>query len=160
MNMIQFDANDVAQFLLGSEAFKSSPYLDSNGTPTIGIGTTIYPNGKRVTLQDNNITYDYALELLQLHCANIRAVLNKVLAVEQSMNKTTALVSLCYNIGEYGFAGSTVCRAINTNADTKGICVSWLMWDKETIDGVKQFSQGLQNRRYKELSTCNILECQ
>ena len=34
------------------ESFRSRPYLDTGNVPTIGYGTTIYPDGRKVAMKD------------------------------------------------------------------------------------------------------------
>ena len=45
-----------------AEGLKLKPYLCSAGVPTIGIGSTIYPDGTRVTMLDKEITEEQANE--------------------------------------------------------------------------------------------------
>lgn len=35
---------------------KIKPYLDTRGIPTISLGVTYYPNGRKVTMQDKPLT--------------------------------------------------------------------------------------------------------
>ena len=55
--------------LLPYEGFRSKPYQDSGGVPTIGIGTTQYEDGTRVSMQDVPITQERAVELVKAHVA-------------------------------------------------------------------------------------------
>lgn len=48
------------EFIASFEAFMSKPYHDQKGIPTIGYGTTVYPNNKRVTMNDPPITITQA----------------------------------------------------------------------------------------------------
>lgn len=48
------------------ESFRSRPYLDTGDVPTIGYGATIYPDGRKVTMQDHSIDEPTALEYLNL----------------------------------------------------------------------------------------------
>lgn len=43
------------------------PYLDSNGKPTIGFGSTVLKDGKRVTMNTPPITTEEAYELVRWH---------------------------------------------------------------------------------------------
>ena len=45
------------------ESFKSKPYLCPSQKATIGFGSTYYPDGKKVTLQDKEITEEKAFEI-------------------------------------------------------------------------------------------------
>ena len=46
----------IAQF----EGLRLKPYLCSAGVPTIGYGSTFYPSGRKVTMQDKPITQETA----------------------------------------------------------------------------------------------------
>jgi len=128
------------------------PYKDSVGIPTIGIGTTVYPNGTKVTMTDANITvqqaYDFCLDHLN---HNVLPTLNRVVTVDQNQNQVDAIGSLVYNIGVGGFVDSTVLRKINESAPIEEIETSWKMWNKAGGHVV----QGLVNRRNKELELYN-----
>ena len=47
------------------EGFKPDPYLDGEGIPTIGYGTTEYPDGSGVSLNDSPVTMETAEEMMQ-----------------------------------------------------------------------------------------------
>ena len=51
-------------FIKRFEGLRLKPYLCSSGKPTIGYGSTFYPNGRRVTLLDIPITEGQAENLL------------------------------------------------------------------------------------------------
>jgi len=52
---MDISANGIA-FIKNEELFRSKPYLDPVGIPTIGYGSTVYENGKAITLKDRAIT--------------------------------------------------------------------------------------------------------
>lgn len=53
---------------LGAEGFRSAPYIPTQGdVPTIGYGSTVYEDGKKVTLQDPPITKERAIQLVKNH---------------------------------------------------------------------------------------------
>lgn len=135
--------------LIELEGLKRKPYLDSAGIPTIGIGSTYYPNGKKVTMQDLPITEQEA----KLIAANILkqfedAVLKFTATVELNQNQFDALVLLAYNIGIGAFKGSSVLRSIVGKKPAATIEANWLLWNKA---GGKVLA-GLVTRRTKELS--------
>ena len=47
------------------EGLRLKPYLDSVKSPTIGYGNTYYPDGKRVTLLDKDITKQQAFDMFK-----------------------------------------------------------------------------------------------
>ena len=143
-------SNKLAEFLAkpGIEGVVLKPYLDSVKVPTIGIGTTVYPNGKKVTMQDPPITLEQAYEFCLDHLNKIvLPVLKKVLTVEQTQNQIDALGSLAYNIGTGAFTSSSVLKSINTQEPIETIKANWAKWNKA---GGKVLN-GLVNRRAAEI---------
>ncbi len=47
------------------EGFRPDPYLDGEGIPTVGYGTTEYPDGSSVSLNDSPVTMETAEEMMQ-----------------------------------------------------------------------------------------------
>jgi lysozyme len=84
------------------EGFYPNAYLCPAGVPTIGYGTTVYPEGIKVKLGDIR-TQEQAEYLLMLDIIKIQ---NKIapylrsINAELSSNEYSALVSLAYNVGE------------------------------------------------------------
>ena len=84
------------------EGLKVSPYLDAVGIPTIGLGTIVYPDGKKVTMADPPITKEQAYDFCKDHLKGISESLTNFLekiefAVEQ--NEFDALLCFAYNLG-------------------------------------------------------------
>lgn len=135
--------------LILSEGFKECPYLDSVKVPTIGVGSTFYEDGKKVTMADKCITRDRAIELA-MHTLNkifIPGVLKGV-TVPLNQNQVNALTNLLYNIGVGAFISSTLLKKINSNSTKEEISKAWRMWNKA---GGKVL-QGLVNRREREIN--------
>ena len=130
-----------------AEGFKSAPYADSGGVATIGYGTTIYPNGVRVTLKDKPITKEQAQEYLEYHCDMVAKQIEPLIKVELNQNQIDALISFVYNEGTGQFRDSTLLKVINNNPNDFGkIKIQWLRW--VYTDGVKL--KGLEKRRNVE----------
>lgn len=112
------------------ESFKSKPYLCPSGVPTIGYGSTYYPDGKKVTLQDKEITEQKACEILE-YIANkdFGNNINKVVKVGLSQNQFDALVSFSYNIGNGNFNSSTLLKWLNQGFYNEA-SIQLLRWDK------------------------------
>lgn len=112
------------------EGFRTKPYLDTKGVPTIGFGTTYYPDSKRVTMQDKTITRDEALSFAMHHIKNeIEIPINKLIKTKLNQNQYDAVVSLVYNIGIGNFSTSTVLRKINAG-DFDAAADAFLLWNK------------------------------
>lgn len=97
------------------EGLHLKPYLCPAGVPTIGWGTTRYPNGKPVRLTDPTITKEYADELLFTDLARFHT---DVLALCPGLAGTSgqrvgAIVDFAYNLGTGRLKASTLRRRIN-----------------------------------------------
>ena len=112
------------------ESFKSKPYLCPSQKATIGFGSTYYPDGKKVTLQDKEITEEKAFEILE-YIANkdFGSNINKVVKVPLNQNQFDALVSFAYNIGNGNFNSSTLLRWLN-QGNYKEASMQLLRWNK------------------------------
>ncbi len=58
-------SQDCIDLVKKFEGFSAKPYLCPAKVPTIGYGTTIYPNGQRVRLTDKPITEVEAKDILK-----------------------------------------------------------------------------------------------
>lgn len=90
------------------------------GIATIGYGTTYYPNDKRVTPNDPNISKETATEYLKIKLNKFAKNLLNIYP-NLTQNQLDGLTSLCYNVG---FAGCTkkapkLSAAIKKNPDSK-----------------------------------------
>jgi len=141
-------------FIKNEERFRSKPYLDSVGVPTIGYGTTYYENGKKVTLKDPAITIQKASELLAYQIAKEYApAVTKAIKVPLTQNQFDALVSFAYNVGttNNGMAGSTLVKKINAGIKDRATIEYWFgVWCKGTVKGKKVVLPGLVARRERE----------
>jgi lysozyme len=138
-------------FIKNEEQFRSKPYLDSVGVPTIGYGSTVYENGKAVTMKDPAITEKRATELL-IHKLSTRYVpsVNKGLKVAVNQNQFDALTSFIYNVGPGGI-DSTLFKRINAGIIDKATISYWFgVWNKGTIKKEKVVLPGLVDRRQRE----------
>lgn len=121
------------------------PYRDSGGKPTIGWGTTFYPNGNPVKMSDPPITLDEANEIIKYKVNIILNEFTKYFKVSDSA--TIALCSLAYNIGLKAFLSSTLLQRVKNGANVVEIEKQFFRW---VFDG-GVVVKGLQNRRLKEI---------
>lgn len=137
------------------EGFKRVPYKDIASIPTIGYGTTIYSNGKRVSMRDKEITQVEAeKELLYYVNGTIINYLNdhyNHVMIKLTQNQFDAIVCLAYNIGLPSFLRSTVFTLIKNNPNDPNIREAWALWNKITVNGTKRVSRGLTERRNNEI---------
>jgi lysozyme len=116
-------------FLAKEEGIKLKPYLDSVGIPTIGIGCTFYPDGRRVTMKDRPLKdVQAAWKLFDAVNSNFLFTVYSTTRDDINQNQFNALLSLCYNIGPVGFKGSTVLRLVNKNPNDPKIGAAFELW--------------------------------
>jgi lysozyme len=112
------------------EGLKLKPYQCSAGVWTIGIGTTVYPNGEKVKPTDpaiNEITsLLYLSHDLEYFCKQVDAFTTD--AVNQS--QFDALVSFGYNCGMGNLKSSTLLKKVNANPNDPSIAAEFLKWNK------------------------------
>jgi lysozyme len=95
------------------EGFKSHPYLCPAKVPTIGFGSTRYPNGLAITLADPPINREQGEEILRATLREYEAAVNRHVTVELSQNQFDALVDFAYNVGIQNLRTSTLLKLIN-----------------------------------------------
>jgi lysozyme len=135
-----------AEDLKGSEGFRSQPYPDGEGVPTIGFGSTFYENGTRVTLKDAPITKERALQLFKVTLKQYTSAVDKNVTVPLTQNEFDALVEFTYNVGVAAFKGSTLLKRLNAGAPKDQVAAQFLRWNKDEGKVVP----GLTNRRKRE----------
>lgn len=133
------------------EGFSAKPYPDpgTGAKPyTIGYGTTYYPDGRLVTMQDPAITEEQALEYLTYEVNEKAAAVEKMVKVQLNDNEFAALVSFAYNVGSGNLQGSTLLKMLNANADKTAVGDQFLRWNKANGNVMP----GLTRRRQAERS--------
>lgn len=126
-------------FLAKEEGIVLHPYLDKAGIPTIGIGCTYYPGGRKVKMTDSPLPNEAAAwELFDQVNDNFLMTVYSTTRDDINQNQFNSLLSLCYNIGTGHFKSSTVLRLVNNNPNDSAIADAFYMWRFSTIDGVKK----------------------
>ena len=128
------------------EGLRLKPYLCSAKIPTIGHGNTYYPDGKRVTLLDKDITKQEAFDMFKEVANRFAKRVNTLVTSNINQNQFNALVSFAYNVGTGNFSSSTLLKKVNRNPDDLTIKDEFLRWNKA---GGKVLN-GLTNRRNEE----------
>jgi len=113
-----------AKLIEGFEGFRSCPYRDAVGVPTIGYGST-----KGVTMQTKCISQQAAEERMMREIdATYGAAVNKIGGLNQ--NQHDALVSFVYNVGPGGIAPTTgIGKALRAKQWNRA-ADELLKWDK------------------------------
>jgi lysozyme len=112
------------------EGFSSKPYLCSAKVPTIGYGTTRYPNGKKVTLQDTSITVEQAKDIMKHDLRQFELAVDAMAVDTINQNQFNALVSFAYNVGATALRTSTLLKKVNSNPNDPFIRNEFLKWVK------------------------------
>ena len=131
--------------ICNSESLSLKPYLCPAGIPTIGYGSTFYPNGTRVTLKDSPITKDYAIQILMSNLRIFEQCVNKY-APNVNQDQFDALVSFCYNVGIGNFKSSTLLKKVVKNRFDPTIQNEFMKW----VHAGNKVLDGLVTRRMNE----------
>jgi lysozyme len=139
----------LATFLLQYEGESLRPYRCSAGVPTIGVGATTYPDGRKVTMKDAPITQQESRNMLQEECGKYIRAVEEMLTFEANVHQLVAMASLAYNVGIAALKKSTVLRAHNAG-DISSASRAFSLWNKAKIDGKLTEVRGLTARRAAE----------
>lgn len=134
------------------EGFRSKPYLDAAGVPTIGYGNTFYPDGRKVSLLDKEISFSEAEQLLLVVVKTFEKAVNRLVTSTLTQHQFDALVSLCYNIGTGNFQKSRLLKLVNQNPNDPEIYTEFLKHNKSKGVVLK----GLQRRREDEANLYGV----
>jgi len=145
-------ANDPIKLAKGLclvfEGVYLKPYLCPAGVPTIGVGSTRYENGTRVSLSDPPITRKRAEALLmwelKKECAPHVLRLCKNLP-EWGPGAVAAIIDFTYNLGSGRLASSTLRKKILAD-DREGAKIELMKW----VRGGGKVLPGLVKRRAAE----------
>ena len=100
------------------EGFYARPYLCPAGVVTIGYGSTVYPDGKKVTLRDEPVTKEQAIEYMEWELNKSMVSVLKYCPVLFTAPETWlgAITDFVYNLGAGRLQQSTLRRKINTES--------------------------------------------
>ena len=121
------------------EGLSLKPYLCSAGVPTIGYGTTRYPNGVKVKMSDQHINKAQAEEYLRHDVRQFELAVDALCVDTINQNQFDALSSFAYNLGANALRNSTLLRKVNANPNDPTIKNEFAKWVKaggETITGL------------------------
>lgn len=139
-------SNRCIKLIAEFEGFMAKPYICSGGVNTIGYGTTVYPNGKKVQMTDRAISVNEAEAYLMHDIQSFGRRVDKLVLSNVNQNQFDALVSFAYNVGIGNLAKSTLLRKVNINPHNLTITDEFMKWNKA---GGKVLN-GLTRRRRAE----------
>lgn len=109
------------------EGFRSKPYLCPAGIPTIGYGSTRYPDGRAVTLKDAPVTETQATGILNATIKGYEESVSALVKVALTQGQYDALVDFAYNLGAGKLANSTLLKKVNAG-DFTGAASEFGKW--------------------------------
>lgn len=125
---------------------KAYPDPGSGGEPyTIGYGTTVYPDGKKVKLGDV-ITLEQASQFLTYDINRFSVKVALLIKSAINENQFGALVSFAYNVGLENLKISTLLKKVNKNPSDPTIADEFAKWKK----AAGRVLPGLVRRRAEE----------
>jgi lysozyme len=128
------------------EGLSLVPYLCSAKVATIAFGSTFYPSGKKVTMQDQPISLATAKWMLKETADKFAADVDKLIKSKLTQNQFNAIVSFAFNLGLTSLGRSTLLKKVNANPSDPTIAAEFAKWNKA---GGKVLN-GLTKRRAKE----------
>lgn len=135
------------KFIRGYEKKKLIAYMPTvNDRPTIGWGTTYYPDGTPVKMGDK-ITDSQADAYFAHDLKKFEDYINEVVSATLTQNQFDALVSLVYNIGNAAFRKGTIDDKLNAG-DFDAALKTWALYNKQA----GKVLDGLTNRRTAEIA--------
>ena len=165
MNISDKGLNLIKMF----EGFRNEAYLDGGGIPTIGYGTILYPDGKKVKLGDI-CTEGEATSWLD---HDVQAAVKKVnelhFAIPLNQNQFDAIVSFHYNTGAlYNPDACTLYKKASLNPNDRTIfkynkenpldTCEFTRWCRDSVNGHKMVINGLLKRRMKEADLYSLTQ--
>lgn len=128
------------------EGYKDKAYLCPAGVPTIGYGSTMWNDGRRVKIGDK-ITKEGAELLLHWELNNKAAALT---GLSLNQNQADAILSFVFNLGIGAFQKSTLIKKIRLNPNDPTIRDEFMKWNKARVAGKLIELKGLTRRRIAE----------
>lgn len=128
-------SGDVTKFL--------KAYLDPVGIPTIGIGTTFYPDGSKVSIRDT-CTAEQAYEYFRHEISYLERKVDSLTRDDITQGMFDSLVDFSYNAGIGNLQSSTLLKKVNANPlNFSSISKEFSKW----VYSRKRLLNGLVRRR-------------
>jgi lysozyme len=141
-------SNNLIELIKQFEGFSAVPYMCPAGVATIGYGSTRYADGRKVTMTDNTITVDGAVQLLKQTLNQYELAVDSYCRDDINQNQFDALVDFAYNCGNGNLKSSTLLKKVNINPNDPTIADEFKKWNK----GGGKVLKGLVKRREAEVN--------
>lgn len=127
-------SNTCIELIKQFEGLFLTAYLDPVGVPTIGFGTTQYPDGTKVRMGDT-CTVAEANQYLQYEVAEkAKAVAHMLRYTIVTQRQFDALVSFAYNVGVDALKNSTLLKKLLHNTNDYSIAHYKTLAGKPLVD--------------------------
>lgn len=120
----------AAKIIKKWEGFIAEPYLCPGGVPTIGYGSTMWPNGNRVEMDDCAIDKKRAEEILLHYIKEVADQVRSVVKHKLEDHQEAALISFTYNLGIGNLKRSTLLQLVNRGPENQNIPNEFRRWNK------------------------------
>lgn len=131
------------------EGLYLKPYLCPANVPTIGVGSTFYENGTRVSLADPAISRQRAMALLEWELNHCLPKVRRLCPALKDWGEqaTGAILDFAFNCGTGALQSSTLRKRINAD-DLDGAKTELMRW----VRGGGKVLPGLVRRRAAEIA--------
>ncbi len=131
------------------EGMYLKPYLCPANVPTIGVGSTFYENGTRVSLADSAISRQRAMALLEWELNHCLPKVRRLCPALKDWGEqaTGAILDFAFNCGTGALQSSTLRKRINVD-DLDGAKTELMRW----VRGGGRVLPGLVKRRAAEIA--------
>ena len=131
------------------EGLYLKPYLCPANVPTIGVGSTFYENGTRVSLADPAISRERAMALLEWELNHCLPKVRRLCPALKDWGEqaTGAILDFAFNCGTGALQSSTLRKRINAD-DLDGAKTELMRW----VRGGGKVLPGLVRRRAAEIA--------
>lgn len=115
-----------------------APYLCPANVPTVGWGSTRYPDGRRVTMKDTAITQQQADTYLEHEVTDNERSFDRLTTRAVPSLSRGAIVSFIYNCGSGAYQASNLRKAINAGnwSGVPGELAKWRMAGGRVLAGL------------------------
>lgn len=96
---------DIYKLLEFEEGFSSTPYIDTEGYPTIGYGTKIGTKNAPIEQYTFTVSKEVGKLLIKDHLKGCEKYLSTKMLCHTNKARYTILLSMCYQLGEAGLDG-------------------------------------------------------
>lgn len=128
------------------EGYKAKAYLCPASVVTIGWGSTMYTDGRKIKIGDT-INEQQGEELLMWELKNKSIALA---GLNLNQNQFDSLLSFVYNLGIGALAKSTLRKKILANPNDPTIKDEFMKWNKARVGEQLMELKGLTRRREAE----------